>query len=124
LGGPDFHEDLTRDEELVGSSDRLFGLTLAPVGAIVAVLKLWHGQSAGWIWLGAAAVFLILTLFCHAPLAVLNRVWMRFGLTHSRVLNPVVTALLFFVTKILGILAFSHDSAAAPIIQRRRLRSC
>jgi hypothetical protein len=113
LGGPDFHENLARDDELVGSSDRVFGFTLAAVGTIVAVLKLWHGHDAGWIWLGAAAVLLTLALFWTAPLAGLNRLWMRFGLVLHKIVNPVVMALLFFATMApmgLAMRAFGRDA--------------
>lgn len=57
LDKPGFHENLTRDDEVVGSSDRVFGITLAAVGAIVGTLKLWHGHGSGWLRLAAAAVF-------------------------------------------------------------------
>jgi hypothetical protein len=98
LGGPDFHEDLARDDEVVGSSDQVFGFTLAGVGTVIAILQLWHGHGAGWIWLGAAALLLAAALFWTAPLAGLNRLWMRFGLVLYRIVNPVVMALLFFTT--------------------------
>ena len=61
-------KNLARDDEVVGSSDRVFGITLAAVGAIVGTLKLWHGHGLGWLWLAAAAVFLISALFWTAPL--------------------------------------------------------
>ena len=98
LSGPDFHEDLAREDELNGSSDRVFGFTLAGVTSVVGAAKLWHGHAAGWLWLGAAAAFLVLALFWTAPLSPLNRIWMRFGLLLYKVVNPVVMALLFFVT--------------------------
>jgi hypothetical protein len=68
LGKPDFHENLTRDDEVVGSSDRVFGITLAAVAAVVGAFKLWHGHGSAWWWLIAAAVFLLLALFWTAPL--------------------------------------------------------
>ena len=113
MGEPDFHEDLARDDELAGSSNRVFGFTLAAVGAVVGALKLWHGHGAGWFWLGAAVVFLILALFWTAPLAPLNRMWLRFGLILYRVVNPVVMALLFFSTLVpMGLVmrAFGRDA--------------
>jgi hypothetical protein len=113
LDKPDFHENLARDDEVVGSSDRVFGITLAAVGAIVGTLKLWHGHGSGWLWLAAAAVFLFLALFWAAPLARLNRVWTRFGLILYRVVNPVVMAFLFYSTVVpmgLTMRAFGRDA--------------
>ena len=98
MGKPDFHENLARDDEVVGSSDRAFGITLAAVGALDGTLKLWHGHGSGWWWLAAAVVFLVFALFWTAPLGRLNRIWMRFGLLLYRVVNPVVMAFLFYST--------------------------
>jgi hypothetical protein len=113
LDKPDFHENLTRDEEVIGSSDRAFGITLATVGAIVGTLKLWHGLGSGCLWLAAAAMFLTLALFWTAPLRGLNRIWMQFGLMLYRVINPVVMAFLFYSTVVpMGLMmrAFGRDA--------------
>jgi hypothetical protein len=113
LGKPDFHENLTRDDKVVGSSDRVFGITLAGVAAVVGAFKLWQGHGSAWWWLIAAAVFLLLALFWTAPLRRLNHAWMRFGLALYRVVNPVVMALLFFVTVVpmgLAMRAFGRDA--------------
>ena len=42
-------------------------------------------------------LFLVVALAAPAVLAPLNRIWTKFGLLISRVTNPIVTALLFFV---------------------------
>ena len=109
----DFHENLTRDDDVVGSSDRVFGITVAAVAAIVGTLKLWHDHGWGWLWLTAAAVFLILAVFWTTPLGRLNRVWMRFGLILYRVINPVVMASLFYSVIVpMGLImrAFGRDA--------------
>jgi hypothetical protein len=67
----------------------------------------------GWLWLAAAAVFLILAVFWTAPLGRLNRIWMRFGLLLYRVINPVVMAFLFCSTVVpMGLVmrAFARDA--------------
>jgi len=113
LGEPDFHENLTREDELVGSSDRVFGLTVAAAGAAIGALKLWQGHGSAWLWLAAAAAFFCLALFWAAPLRRLNRLWMRFGLILYRVVNPVVVAVLFFATVVpmgLAMRAFGRDA--------------
>ena len=95
---PAIHETLIRDEDVVGASDRTFGVTLAVIGVAVGALKLWRGHSSGWSWLAAATVPLLLALFWTAALAPFNRLWLRLGLVLYKVVNPIVMALLFFAT--------------------------
>ena len=95
---PAIHENLMREEDVVGSSDRTFGVTLAVIGVAVGTLKLWRGHSSGWLWLAAATVPLVLAFSWTAALAPLNRLWLRFSLVLYKVVNPIVMALLFFVT--------------------------
>ena len=91
----DLHENFSRDDEIVGSSDRTFGLTLAGVGLLIGTIKLWRGQNSAWWWLAAAAVLLAAAVI-HAPaLAPLNRLWLRLGLVLYKVVNPVVMAFIF-----------------------------
>src|SRR6516162_5612367 len=73
---PAIHETLIRDEDVVGASDRTFGVTLAVIGVAVGALKLWRGHSSGWSWLAAATVPLLLALFWTAALAPFNRLWL------------------------------------------------
>ena len=44
----DLHEELTREDEVVGSSDRSFGLVVAAVAVLVGGFKWWHGSATGW----------------------------------------------------------------------------
>lgn len=92
------HEDFTREEEVHGSSDRSFGIVMAVFFALVGLFPLLHGGPVRWWALGLAAAFLALALFWTAPLRPLNRLWMKFGLLLSRVISPVILALLFYVT--------------------------
>ena len=96
--GGRLHEDLSRDEAVVGASDRSFGLTVTAVcGGVGAVrLALGHG-GAGW-WLGAAVIFLVSALFRPALLAPLNGLWLRLGLLLHKIVTPVVMALIFYTT--------------------------
>lgn len=94
---PNFHEDLSRSEEVRGSTDRIFGLTFA---AFFTFLGLWPFLSGGNVRLpamGAAAVFLLVAIFFPALLRPLNRLWMKLGLLLGRIVNPIVTAVLFFL---------------------------
>ena len=92
------HEDLTREEEVKGSSNRSFGLVFTGFFAIVAALSAWkHGWA--WPWAsGLAVVCLAVSLFAADILAPLNRAWMKLGLLLGKVVAPVVLGLLFFLS--------------------------
>jgi len=82
--------------EVVGPSDRAFGLTFAGVLGVVALLPLARGGGVRAWALAAAAAFLAAALARPAVLAPLNRVWLRFGLLLHRIVNPVVLAVVFY----------------------------
>jgi hypothetical protein len=95
--GLNFHEDLKRGEGLRGSSDRTFGLVLA---SVFTVLSLWPLRAGGHLrvpTLGVAGVLLVVALLRPALLHALNRAWTILGLLLGRIVNPVVTAVLFFL---------------------------
>jgi hypothetical protein len=95
--GLNFHEDLKRAEGLRGSSDRTFGLVFA---SVFAVLSLWPLRAGGHVRvpaLGVAGVFLVVALLRPGLLHPLNRAWTTLGLLLGRIVNPLVTAVLFFL---------------------------
>ena len=111
-GSANLHEDLAREDDAVGSSDRAFGLTLAAVFAIIGVVRLVLGHSYASWWLSAAAVMLAFALAWPAALGPLNRLWLRLGLVLYKVVNPLVMGLVFFTTVMpIGLLmrAFGKD---------------
>jgi hypothetical protein len=91
----DLHEDFIRNDEIIGSSDRTFGLTLAGVGLLIGTIKLWRGQNSAWWWLVAAAILLATAVIYAPALAPLNRLWLRFGLVLYKVINPIIMAFIF-----------------------------
>lgn len=91
----DLHEDFSREENVVGSSDRNFGMVFAVVFAAVGAVRWWLGHSWWEYWLGGAVVFLVLAFAAPSVLAPLNRVWRAFGLLLHKVVNPLVMAFLF-----------------------------
>ena len=94
------HEDFSREEEVKGSSDRSFGLVLAGFFALVALgplVRAPHDQIRYWAF-APALVFLLLALFWTAPLAPLNRLWLKLGLLLFRVVSPIALGLLFYLT--------------------------
>ena len=92
-----FHEDLKRAEEIRGSSDRIFGLVFASVLTVLSLVPLRAGGHVRVSALGLAGVFLVVTLLRPALLHPLNRAWTMLGLLLGRVVNPLVTTVLFFL---------------------------
>jgi hypothetical protein len=92
------HEDFSRQEEVKPSSDRNFGLVMATFFTLVAFWPLVRAESMRWWALGVALVFLLLTLLWRAPLAPLNKMWMKFGALLYVIVSPIVMALLFYLT--------------------------
>jgi hypothetical protein len=93
---PPTHAPHPADGEVVGPSDRAFGLTFAGVLGAAGLLPLPRGGGVR-VWaLAAAAVFLAAALARPAVLAPLNRVWLRFGLLLHRIVNPLVLAVVFY----------------------------
>ena len=94
----DTHERLSHTEHIQGSSDRGFGIVFACVFTIIGLWPLFSDGTVR-IWsLAIAAGFLVVALARPGLLASLNRLWMRFGLLLSKVVNPVIMALLYYVT--------------------------
>ena len=95
--GLNFHEDLKRAEGARGSSDRNFGLVFASYFAVLRLLPLRTGGRVRLPVLGVAGIFLVVASLRPAILHPLNRVWTMLGLLLGRIVNPIVTAVLFFL---------------------------
>jgi hypothetical protein len=92
------HEDFSREETATAGSDRSFGLTMAVVLSVVALINGWHGGRV-WPWAaGVSLLFLAAALLYPAALNPLNRAWLKFGLLLHKVVNPIVMGLLFYGT--------------------------
>jgi predicted membrane metal-binding protein len=98
IGGGRLHEDLSRDDEVIGASDRGFGLTIAGVCGLVGAIRLALGHDHAVWWLAAAGIAMLFALFWPVALAPLNRLWLRLGLLLYKVVNPVAMGLVFFTT--------------------------
>jgi hypothetical protein len=102
---PSFHEDFSRKEEVKGSSDRGFGLTvggiLLAIAAVRTGLHLWDGTAPAWfegVLAGIGLLLMVCGLAAPARLAPLNRAWTRLGLILFKVVNPVVLGLIYLTT--------------------------
>jgi Saxitoxin biosynthesis operon protein SxtJ len=95
------HEDFSRREEVKGSSDRGFGLTVGGILLLIAAVRTWLHAGYGTIELALAGVGIVLAalgLIAPASLATLNRAWTKLGLIMFKVVNPIVLGLIFLTT--------------------------
>jgi hypothetical protein len=90
------HEFQQRKEVVKTSSNRSFGLVFAAFFGLVAALGVWRASERWPIWLGLAALALVLALAAPRLLAPLNWVWTQFGLLLYRIVSPIFLALLFY----------------------------
>jgi Saxitoxin biosynthesis operon protein SxtJ len=91
------HEDFKRELHGAGPSDRSFGFVFTVAFLLLGVVPLRHGRPVRlWCLAVSGAVFLI-TLIRPALLHRANQIWTRFGKLLGKVVNPIVTALLFFL---------------------------
>ena len=91
------HGSSLHDEEVVGPSDRSFGVVFAVVFTIVGLLPLWRGAAPRWWAVGVAVIIGVLALVWPRALAPANRVWLRIGLLLHRIVNPIVMGAVFYL---------------------------
>src|SRR5689334_25323352 len=91
-----FHEDLRRSAHAKGSSDRNFGLVFAAGCALLALWPLLKHGHIRWSLLVVAGVFVAVPILRPRLLHTLNFVWRTFGLLVGRMVNPILTCVLFF----------------------------
>jgi hypothetical protein len=90
------HEDLTREQQVQGSSNRAFGWVFAAVFAIIAAWPLLDAAPPRWWGLGIAAVFALFAQIRPELLAGMNRQWLKLGLFLGKVVSPVALGILFY----------------------------
>lgn len=91
------HENLERQHEVKGSSDRFFGLTFFVVFLIIALWPLLWGNPIRLAALGVALAFLALSLVYPALLAPLNRLWLKFGALLHSITSPIILGVMFYL---------------------------
>jgi hypothetical protein len=67
------------------------------VCAAIAVFAIWEGRNGALWWVIAASVFCIIALFAAPVLGPFNRVWRWLSLQLSRIVNPIIMGVVFFV---------------------------
>ena len=95
--GPQFHENYQRDEQVKGSSNRMFGLVFFVVFGLVTVWPVLFGNPLRWWTAPISLGFLIVSFAAPQILSPLNRGWTKLGLLMHRVVNPLIMGMLFYV---------------------------
>ena len=90
------HEDLSRKQQIEGSSDRSFGLVFAGVFLVVACWPLFNRDLPRWWALGVAVVFAIVAIWKPALLTHPNRQWTKLGVLLGKVVSPIALGILFY----------------------------
>ena len=90
------HEDLNREQDVEGSSDRSFGVVFAVVFLVIAGWPLFYGDSPRWWAVFLAAAFALTAMLKPVLLAGLNRQWMKLGILLGKVVSPIALGLLFY----------------------------
>ena len=90
------HEDLNRDQDVEGSSNRIFGLVFAGVFFVIAGWPLFHGEALRWWASVVAVVFVLAALIKPTLLTRLNQLWMKLGMLLGKVVSPIALGILFY----------------------------
>ena len=95
-----FHESYGRKERIEGPSERSFGFTVGGILAAIGFVMWIFGKLglATYILWGIGGALILAAIVVPALLKPLNRAWMKLGLIGFKVINPIVLALIFFVT--------------------------
>ena len=114
-----FHESYSREDTIARGSERSFGIVMTVAFAAISLLKWWHGGHS-WGWTGGIAVFLLSAAVLY-PRAMrpLNQLWFKIGMLLHKVVNPIVMALIFFVT-VLPTGLIMRASGKDPLRLKRR----
>lgn len=91
------HESFTSSHRHKGSSDRSFGIVFAIFFALLTFWPLLRGRPVRWWAAGVSGAFLLIAFAAPSILHPLNVVWTRLGLLISKITNPIVTGLMFYL---------------------------
>ena len=107
--------DPVRDDDIVGPSDRSFGLTFCVLSLVVAFAPLWRGGAPRPWAVALAVIFGTMAMLWPAGLAPANRAWLALGLALHRFVTPVVMALVFYlVVTPFGLVMRAFGAGLAP----------
>jgi len=90
------HEDLSREHQIEGSSDRSFGIVFAAVFLLVACWPLFHRELPRWWALVVAAGFALIAIWKPALLNRPNHLWIKLGLLLGKIVSPIALGIVFY----------------------------
>jgi hypothetical protein len=89
--------ELQAYHEVTVGSERGFGLVFSAVFFVLGLYPLLNdGKVFHWA-LGVSVIFLLLALLVPTSLAIPNRLWFRFGMLLSKIVNPLIMGIIFFI---------------------------
>jgi hypothetical protein len=91
------HEDFGREAHGSGPSDRNFGLVFTAAFLFFGLWPLRHRMPIRPWCLALSGAILLVTLVRPSLLHPANLVWTKLGLLLGKVVNPIVTGLLFYL---------------------------
>lgn len=91
------HEDFGREVHGSGPSDRNFGLVFTAAFLFFGLWPLRHRMPIRPWCLALSGAILLVTLIRPSLLHSANRVWTKLGILLGKVVNPIVTGLLFYL---------------------------
>ena len=91
------HEDFSRSHRSKDFSDRSLGFTFAAFFALLAVWPWLRHKSFHSGWLILSAVFLLIGWLAPGLLHPVARLWAGLGRLLQRIVNPIVTSLIFYL---------------------------
>ena len=78
-------------------SNRKFGFFFTFIFAVAAAYFFYSDNvSRAYVFIGAASIFLLITLIKSDALLSLNKLWMRFGLLLGMIVSPIVVGIIFY----------------------------
>jgi large-conductance mechanosensitive channel len=112
------HENYGDDEPPQAGSDRAFGCTVGTVLMVIGAAKAFVAGAvtpASFLIVVPGTVLLLLGIVAPSRLSALNRFWLKIGAVISKIVNPIILAVLFF-------LVISPMALVMRIAGRRPLR--
>jgi hypothetical protein len=98
--GFSFHESYRDDEPTKAGSNRAFGCTVGSILIVIGATKAFMAGTVppiAFLIFVVGAVLLSLGVVAPSRLSILNKLWLKVGTAITKVVNPIVLALLFFV---------------------------
>jgi hypothetical protein len=94
------HENYRDDEPAQGGSDRAFGCSVGTVLMAIGAAKAFMAAAmtpVSFLIFAPGAVLLFFGSVAPSRLSTLNRLWLKVGAVISKIINPIILALLFFL---------------------------